>query len=489
MNNLMIEVKTLMPYLILAIGILVTLVVSMVRVETKRPAQVLSLLTLIATFLAAQKQFLLGTTEQLLAGSIEVSPASLMILMLLSAIGFLFVLGSSRYLTKEAIHYSDYYHLLLIMILGGSLMAAAREFLAFFIALETLSLPAYALVGFRRHDPRSNEAAMKYFILGGAAGAVFMLGASFVFGATGSTYFQAIFQWTGSASQADPLFVMGHVLMLVALLFKVAAVPFHMWKPDVYEGAPVVVTGLMATVVSTAAFVGLYKVLHILNFQNLNAESYIIWLKQVLRVMAIASILIGSLIAIQQKNLKRLIAYSSINNAGFILLGILSSTSSSSGSYSIWAYLVGYSLTSLGLFILLGQSDAKSDQGLELIDLTGLMKRSPVQTILWSVFFFSMAGIPFTVGFLTKYSLLMQVVQSGETIAAVFAAVGVMISAYVYLRPIALMVMREPDVSASEWTGSWVSQGSAIILAVLVLLVGTIPQYLVKALQDISFNP
>jgi len=472
-----------MPWAILCGGILVTLLVSVIRVDTKRPAQLFALLTLGATFLSAWTH--LSEPAILFAGCMEVSSLTHLFLALFSALGIFFILGSSRYLTKENLHLSDYYHLLLILILGASVLTSSKDLIVTFIALEVMSLPAYTLAGFRRNDPRSNEAAIKYYILGGALGAVFLLGSSFIFGATGSMRFVDIYAWSQATHPDLTLFYVGHALVLIAFLFKVAAVPFHFWKPDVYEGSPTPVTGVMATVITGAAFVTLTRLLHLADLSKPEWSEYLEVLKHFVRYLAAASLIVGSAIIITQTNLKRMLAYSSISHTGYLLLGLLGTLYQEDQITSILVYLVGYCLMSCGLFILLSQSEPKADVGTELVDLTGMMKRSPLNATLWCVFLFSMAGMPFTVGFFAKYFVFMSSVSSGETPLVVIAALCTVVGAYAYLRPIGLMVMRDADPSAANFQGSVVSNAVAVISALAVLFLGLLPNAMITLLKGI----
>ncbi len=475
------------PYWILSGGILVTLILSMIRVETKRPAQISAITTLLFTFFAAEGQWGVSTTS-LFHGAIEISSFGMMILILLCGLGILFCVGSSRYLTKEGIHYSDYYHLVLILILGSSLMAAAKDLMAFFIALEVLSIPAYTLVGFRRNDSRSNEAALKYFVMGSVLGAFYLFGCAMVFGATGSTDMSAVYRWSQQNSRPELLFLIGHSLLLIALFFKVAAVPFHFWKPDVYEGAPTAVTGIMASIVTVAAFVGVVRIVHLVDYQAAGWESYAMWIKSSLRGLAVLSLGYGALVALTQTNLKRLFAYSAIGHTGYLTLGVLSSLTQSQNLYAIWVYLIGYSLMSAGIFILMGQSAPQADAGVELIDLTGLMKRNPLQTVVWGVFLCSMAGLPFTAGFIGKYAVFTAGIDAGETVFVVIAALCVVVNAYTYLRPIALMVMRDADPQAAQWSGSVASKTISVLIALAVIALGVLPQQFIVQLKEISLS-
>jgi len=471
------------PWLILGFGILVTLLVSIIRVDAKRPTQIFALLTLVLTFISAWST--LNDPPVVFASCMEVSSFTRLFLCLFSALGAFFILGFSRYLTKESLHFSDYYHLLLILIFGASVIVSSKDLLVTFIALEVMSLPAYTLAGFRRNDPRSNEAAIKYYILGGALGAVFLLGSSFIFGATGSVRYSDIYSWSQASHPDLLLFYMGHALVLIAFLFKVAAVPFHFWKPDVYDGSPTAVTGVMATVVTAAAFVTLTRLLHLVDYTKPDWLPYLDVIKHFVRYLAGASLIVGSTILITQSNLKRMLAYSSISHTGYLLLGLLGTLYDDAQLSSVLVYLVGYCLMSAGLFILLSQSEPVADTGTELVDLTGLMKRSPGTALLWSVFLFSMVGMPFTVGFFTKYFVFMSSISAGETPLVVIAAFCTVVGAYAYLRPIALMVMRDADPSAANFSGSLVGNAVVVISAGTVLFLGFMPSAMIMLLKGI----
>jgi len=488
MGDSLSNLTLLMPWIFLGIGILASLLVSSIRIQTKNPAKFVTLATLGLVMISSVHLF--GQeTRTVLSGLIEVSPLTCMALFLISGISFLFVVGSSGYLNKEKLHISDYYNLLLLVVLGASVLVSAKDLFVMFIALEVMSLPAYALVGFRRNDPRSNEAALKYFILGGALGAVFLFGTSFVFGATGSTQLAQIFEWSKTYNGDLLLFVVGHLLVLFAFLFKVAAAPFHFWKPDVYEGAPISVTGLMATVITTAAFVVLMRLFHMVDFHTPIWEPYFESLKQMIRATAILSLLVGSTILILQKNLKRMLAYSSINHTGYLLLGVLGSLSHPEQAYSIWFYLVGYSIITSGLFLMLSQSETPNDQGLELIDLAGALKKNPLFATLASIFFFSMAGMPFTIGFFTKYTVFMSSISAGEVLLVIISAVCAVIASYGYLRPIALMVMRDPDPSSASFVSTMSNQTVVVFLAALCLILGVLPQTLIQITKGLELIP
>lgn len=482
------NITLMIPWILLGCGVLVTMLASSIRIETKLPAKLFTIFTLVMVMITSQRLFSVET-KVILGGFIEISDLTNMTLFFISGIALLFVVGSSNYLEKEKLHIADYYNLVLLMVLGASVLVCAKDLFVMFIALELMSLPAYALVGFRRNDSRSNEAALKYFILGGALGAVFLLGSSFIYGATGSTKLGEIYSWSQTYNGELLLFLVGHLLVVFAFLFKTAAAPFHFWKPDVYEGAPVSVTGLMATVVTTAAFVVLVRLFHIADYRSASFIEYAASLKQLIRIVAVLSLVAGSTILILQKNLKRMLAYSAINHTGYMLLGLLGTMSKPDQIYSIWFYLVGYAIIASGLFLMLSQSDIKNDQGLELVDLTGLMKRNPQFTAISTVFFLSMAGMPFTVGFFTKYAVFMSSISAGEVGFVILAAICTVVAAYGYLRPIALMVMRDPDPSAANFVGVRTNHFMTMALAFLCLILGVFPQGLIQLMKGLELIP
>jgi NADH-quinone oxidoreductase subunit N len=478
------DVSLLQPWMVLCGGILATMLIGVIRPASKRPVQISTLIALILTAVISFGN-MSGEATTVLSGMFEVSALTRVALGLISLLAAMFVLGTGKYLSRERIHISDYYHLLMILVLGAGVLVASKNLLVTFIALEVMSLPAYTLAGFRRNDSRSNEAALKYFILGGAMAAVFLLGSSFIFGATGSLQLDRVFSRSGSMQGQGLLLQLGHLLVMVAFLFKVAAAPLHFWKPDVYEGAPTPVTGIMATIITPAAFLCLLRLIHMVDFSAPANSGYLELVKGSLRVAAVASLLVGAMVMITQKNLKRMLAYSSISHTGYLLLGVLGSFEPKLEIAPVLVYLLGYAVMSTGVFVLLTLSQTPADSGTELIDLTGLMKRSPFLAVLWCVFLFSMAGMPFTVGFFIKYMVFLASLGGGETAVVVIAAVCTVVGAYAYLRPVGLMTMRDAAAGSAEWEPTIGSQFVAVGAAGLVLLLGIIPNGVIQYLKGI----
>jgi NADH-quinone oxidoreductase subunit N len=392
------------------------------------------------------------------------------------------VLSSFRYLDREKLQFPEYYILILFSALGMMLMAAATDLIVVFIALEIMSLTIYTLVGFRRTDRRSNEAAMKYFILGSAASAVLLYGAALLYGATGSTTFHGI----SAFIQAHPgnlgLFgVLGIWLVVLGFLFKVASVPFHMWMPDVYEGAPTPITGFMTTGLKAAAFAAFVRAFIAMGYGKGLSEIVQSHIHDILWVSALITMLLGNLVALTQTNLKRMLAYSSIAHTGYILVGMIAAPNSELGYAPVVMYLVAYAIMNLGAFVILTILSTREDSGLNLSDLSGLSRRHPWLSFSMAIFMFSMAGIPPTAGFMAKYQIFYSAVSAHETVLVVLAVLCSAISVYYYLRVLVYLYMRDPVGSPSGLkVSAWSSLAVAAMVA-LTLQVGILPARMVDA--------
>jgi len=474
------QFAAILPLVILGAGALLSMLIGLVRVNTKRPAQLVGVATLVAAFWSL---YCSASTPAFEAfnGAIEISGFTRtgMTLIFLSTLGI--VIGSSRYLTREKIHISDFYHLVLLSVFGASIMICARDLLSLFISLELMSLPIYTLVGFRRNDSRSNEASIKYFMVGAVIGAIFFLGSSLIFGATGSVQFVEIAKSLATLPpEQQQLFFAGLMLTIIAFLTKVASVPFQIWKPDVYEGAPVPVTGLMATVVTTASFFVLVKLCHLVD-----GTPFAGGVEKGLLVLAISSLVFGSFVVVTQTNVKRLLAYSSIANAGYMLLAVAGSFKNPDALSGLWMYLAAYATANVGIFMLLSMTQVTADSGMDLVDFTGLIDRNPILVCFWSIFLFSLAGFPLTFGFIGKFVLFKEFLKGEAGIWVIFAVLCNVVSAYAYLRPIALMIMRDSDRSAGAWKGSTASILTVFVFAAMTVGFGIYPKHMIELLKRI----
>lgn len=395
------------------------------------------------------------------------------------------IITSFKYLEDEGVQHPEYYGLILFSVVGMMIMTASLDMIVLFIALEIMSLCVYTLVGFRRSDRRCNEAALKYFILGGAASAVFLYGTALLYGATGSTNIKDILTIIQSnPSASTPLFAVGCWLVIAGFLFKVASVPFHMWMPDVYEGAPVPVTGFMTTGLKAAAFATFIRVFVSLGYGRGLAEVLQDHVHHILWASAVATMFIGNITALAQTNLKRMLAYSSIAHTGYLIVGMLAGAKSEQGYAPVVMYLVSYALMNLGAFVILTVLSKKGDSCLNLHDLSGVSRRHPLLAAAMAIFLFSMAGIPPTAGFVAKYLVLYSAVQAGEIPLVVLSVLCSAIAVYYYLRVLVYMYMREPQ---SEEKIAGIPLWSALalgVMAFLTLQLGIMPSALIEAAKQ-----
>jgi len=368
---------------------------------------------------------------------------------------------SRDYLKDRGLFKGEYFVLALFAVLGMMVMVSAHSMLTVYMGLELLSLALYAMVAFQRDSLHATEAAMKYFILGALASGMLLYGMSMVYGATGSLDIAEIGAYAAMNSD-NVILLFGLVFIIVGLAFKLGAVPFHMWIPDVYHGAPTSVTLFIGTAPKIAAFAMVMRLL-VEGMGDLHAH----W-QDMLIVLAILSMAIGNIIAIAQTNIKRMLAYSTISHVGFILLGILSGTDN--GYSSAMFYVVVYSLMGVGGFgmiILLSRSGFEADK---LDDFKGLNERSPWMAAMMLILMFSMAGVPPTVGFYAKLAVLQSVVDVGLVWLAVTAVVFSVIGAFYYLRVVKVMYFDKPlDNSNIEAGMDMKLVLSANSLAMLVL--------------------
>ncbi len=346
-------------------------------------------------------------------------------ILLLTAMAFAL---SRDYLKERGIHKGEYYILGLFGVLGMMVMVSAYSLLLVFLGLELMSLAMYAMVAVHRDDIRASEAAMKYFVLGAMASGLLLYGMSMLYGVTGTFDLAAIHQaiLTGTASDTALLFAL--VFMVAGLVFKVGAAPFHMWLPDVYDGAPTGVTLYLAAAPKIAALALLLRL-----FGDAMALMLADW-QAILIVFAVLSLFIGNVVAIAQTSFKRMLAYSTISHVGFILLGVLAGTAAGFGAALF--YTIAYALMTLGGFGLIAFLSSKGVEADRLDDLKGLNDRSPWLAFILLVLMFSMAGIPFTLGFWAKLAVLQAVVEIDLVWLAVYAVVMSVIGAFYYLRAV-----------------------------------------------------
>ena len=414
---------------------------------------------------AVASAFLWGRDAQAF-GVIRADNFALFINLVLCVIGVLTMLLSSGVVERDHLPAGEYYALTLFAIVGMMMMAAATDLLVIFIALEVLSLAVYVLTGLRRGSAASAEAAFKYFLLGSFSSAFFLYGVAFAYTVTGSTRLDqigvALVQNAGSASI---LVLLAIGLLAVGFAFKVSAVPFHMWTPDAYEGAPTIVTAFMSTGVKAAAFAAFARVF-LSPLEPLQAE----WIP-VLSAVAAATMIVGTVVGVVQTNVKRMLAYSSIAHAGYLLLGIVATNAT--GKAAILFYLLAYAVTNLGALGIVAVLGTPENEHDELRDFAGLWRSRPALAGLMTVFLLSLGGFPPTAGFIGKWYIFSAAVQEGHYGLAIIGVLTSVVSVFFYLRIVVMMYMsegaevRRPAASASAIAGLALATLAVFYLGVL----------------------
>lgn len=361
------------------------------------------------------------------------------------------------YFNQDKEHYTDRASLILFTVAGGILMVSFNNMAILFLGIEVLSLSLYTLAGSRRDSLASNEAAFKYFLMGSFATGFLLLGIALVYGATGSFDVRSIAATVIINSQTLPdFFYAGVLLILVGLAFKISAVPFHFWAPDVYSGSPTSVTAFMSTVVKIAAIAAFIKVFSVC-FSAVEST----W-AMVLKVIAILTLVVPNLIAAVQDNVKRMLAYSSVGQVGYILLAFIAQPESSSST--VFYYLAAYSVASITSFAVLLQIE-KQNSGTDIVQFNGLFKRNPFLAVALTIALLSLAGIPPLAGFFGKYMVFVQALERGMVSLTILAIVASLIGAYYYFKVIIAMFLQEPASGELE-----VSVSQKVLIAVLVAL-------------------
>jgi NADH-quinone oxidoreductase subunit N len=381
------------------------------------------------------------------------------------------VLISIKYIAIERVNFGEYYGLVIISTIGMMIMASALDLIVLYLGLELMALSTYVLAGFIRYDLKSNEAALKYFLLGAFASAFLLYGISMIYGLTGTTDLKAIALYISERGLAgNTALLLSVILFVVAFGFKIAAVPFHMWAPDAYEGAPTSITAFMSVGPKAAGFAAIGRIFMIA-FATLKIE----W-TAVLIPIAILSMGVGNIVALAQTNIKRMLAYSSIAHAGYALLGVIAANNE--GLASMMNYLLIYAFMNIGAFAVVIMLRSEGFRGDSIYDYEGLAKTHPLLGALMLIFMFSLTGIPPTAGFIGKLYIFMSIINAGYTWLAVVAVVFSVISAFFYLRIVMFMYMREPKVEVTLSTTA--AMGIALgVTTIGVLLIGVYPKYFV----------
>lgn len=364
--------------------------------------------------------------------------------------------------------FSELTFLTLSSALGMLILVSAVDLLTVFIGLEMMSLPLYLMIGMSHEDKLSKESAMKYFVLGSFASAIFLYGVSFIFGTAGSTNILEFITRSGELIVSNKLYLTGIVLVVLGFCFKVSIAPFHAWTPDVYQGAPTPHTAFMATAVKAVSFAAFLRIIATKSLVGSEA------LFDFLQWAAVITMIVGNAAALLQNNMKRVLAYSSIAHSGYILVGVITAGVADNGSFgasSVIFYMLSYVIMTIGAFAVLHMLEKDENSEITLESLSGLSKRQPLLSLCLTLFLLSMAGIPPTVGFFGKFYLFNAAIGEGLLWLAIWGMISSVIGVYYYLRPVVMMYMKDgqADFAGRSLTATMVT---AILAAVLIVVLG-----------------
>jgi NADH-quinone oxidoreductase subunit N len=418
---------------------------------------------------------LAGDTRSLFSDAYVIDDFSLILKGVFLIAGYLTLLMASNYLQEGDYHQGEFAFLVVCSMLGMVVMASSRDLITIFVALETLSLPAYLLAGWQKRNGKSNEASVKYYLLGVVASAVMLYGMSLVYGVTGQTVLGRISVELQASDEGKTLAALGILLIIIGFAFKVSAVPFHQWAPDTYEGAPTPVTAFLSVASKAAGFVALMQLVFIGFFPQSNVWTPIFW------VLAALTMTVGNLIALRQTNIVRMLAYSSVAQAGFILVPFAvageRASAAISAQQSIVTYLIIYTLMNLGAFTMIIAVARKTHSG-EIDSYNGLFHYSPGLAVLMTVFMFSLAGIPPMGGWYAKFTVFNTALDAGGPWSvglAAIAAVNAVIGATYYLKVMRSMWMKEAPEGATKIVVPSSLRLALALCGIAVMVVGVLP--------------
>ena len=454
-----IDLIALAPVLVLSVFAMLVLVLDLWGGRNKSLLVFTSLVGLLMTAISAFAKHPIPAYS--FNDSYIVDHMSLFFICIFTISSALAILLSVEYNEREGIRAGEYYALILFCTVGMILLASSTDMIMIFLGIEIVSICLYVLAGIRRNDHRSNEASLKYFLLGAFATGFLLYGMTLVYGSTGSTNLFKIAEFVQNPSaQSSPLLLMGLVLLVIGFGFKVASAPFHMWAPDVYQGAPTPVTAFMAVGPKAAAFAAFFRV-----FAEAFPAMSSSW-EILLSIIAVLSMIVGNLGAIMQTNIKRMLAFSSVSHAGYILMAVIAK--SSLGSSSMLFYMLTYAFMTFGVFgiiIILGR---KGEENLEIQNYSGLAYKHPVIALSMTIFLLSLGGLPPFAGFVAKFYLFSAAIQEGLLTLVIIAVLNSAISFYYYLKIVVFMYMKEPEAEFN------ISLTPMTLFVVLIGVIGTI---------------
>ncbi len=462
----------LLPEVVLACWGMLVLILGVARKGAESRAQEIGWLSVAGLALAAVANGWLysGVAEAGAGGMVAVDRFRLFANWVLLLAAGLSIIVSLGYVTRQKLQAGEYHALILFATVGTMFMASARDLMVIFLGLELMSIAVYALVGFNRRDRRSAEAGLKYFLLGAFATGFLLFGIALVYGAAGSVNIQSIAEAIRAGTVANALMAPGVALLATGFAFKVAAVPFHMWTPDVYEGAPTPVTAFMATAVKAAAFAAFLRVF-VVGLGDLHGQWWaILWWLAAITMVA------GNVVALVQANVKRMLAYSSIAHGGYLLVAVVAANDAAIAA--LLFYLLVYTVMTIGAFAVVVTVGNQTERNNRIDDFAGLGWRRPILGILMTIFLLALAGFPGTAGFIAKYQLLLGAAEAELWVLAVVLVLTTVVSYWYYLRVAWFMWMKEGGAELQASGSGGGSLATHIVLvagAGLILLAGVFP--------------
>ena len=466
------EFYSILPFIILGAGILISLLIEMYSSNSERILPWFSIIIFGVT--GFYSLFTINSVSVIMQNMLQTGGIP-------NIFHFIFNFGASvtclisiDYIKKYGVYFGEYYILIQISVLGMMCMAGAKDLFMIFLGLEIMSVSFYALAGLNRKNLNANEASLKYFLLGAFATGFTVYGIALIYGAAHSTSIDSITAQFPSLS-GNILFLAGVLLFFIGFSIKIAAFPFHMWVPDVYQGSATTIAGLFSTGGKAAAFSAI-----IASLSALFGGSLHIFLPY-LAVISVLSMLFGSIVAIAQDNIKRMLAYSSIAHAGYLIIGLASGNRM--GIAGVVFYLIAYTFMNLGAFGIVSLIEGKDENNLNFNSYAGLSERSPMLALLLSVFMFALAGLPPFAGFFGKYYVFISAVKANITWLAVIGVLSSAISVYFYIRIVVLMYFKE---SQSEFTVQYSNTGllAVFISFLLVILLGIVPGSVINLISS-----
>jgi NADH-quinone oxidoreductase subunit N len=481
------DYHALAPEIVLTTVVLVVLVIDLVWRDAGRQivpqlAGIGLLLTLVPILTLAAD----GDTRSMFDGAFVVDNYSLAFAGFFVIVGYVTLLMSYDYISEGDYYQGEYYILILTSVLGMMVMASARDLIGIFVALETITVPTFILAGWRKHDTRSNEAAIKYFLIGVLSTAIMLYGMSLIFGMSGSTLLSDISQT--AVSDPDPLFAVAIFLTLGGFAFKISAVPFHFWAPDTYEGAPTPVTAFLSVASKAGGFVALLTIIRFGFFGSQDSWQPVLW------VLAAASLVVGNLGALRQTNVVRMLAYSSIAQGGFILvpLAVAGDEGATRAAFeAVVIYILIYGAMNLGAFACV-IANARRTRSADITSFGGLGKTNPGLALTFSIFLFSLAGVPPLAGWFAKFVMFRAVFASGTTAAVTLGVIAAIFSvvAFFYYAAVVRQIWFHEPADLGEPTTARLPAALGVALAltlVVVVVVGVYPQLFAR-IGDLAFR-